>query len=219
MSDGLTPWIAQLLRDPDMLKMGHAQRGEDQNIGLGWLYYGLARLLRPQRIVVIGSYRGFVPMLFARGLADNGEGGRVLLIDPSLVDDFWTDPARVTAHFAGFDLFNIDHLPLTTQQLADAPQWQALGEVGLAMIDGYHSAEQAALDHAALRPKLTPDALVLFHDSIRERVSRIYGDDRPYTHTVARYVDVLRRDPAWQVLDFASGDGLSIVRHIGATDG
>ena len=83
-----------------MLQMGHAQRAEDLNLGLGWLYYGLARLLRPQRIVVIGSYRGFAPMLFARALADNGEGGRVTLIEPSLVDDFWTDSNRVAAHFS-----------------------------------------------------------------------------------------------------------------------
>lgn len=202
-----------------MAQMGHAQRVEDQNLGLGWLYYGLARLLRPQHIVVIGSYRGFTPLLFARALADNGEGGRVTLVDPSLVDDFWSDPAKVSAHFAQHGVGNIDHLRLTTQELEGSAEWHALGEVGLAMIDGYHTAEQAAIDHLALAPKLTADATLLFHDSIRERVSRIYGDDRAYTHSVTRYIDTLRRDPAWQVLDLPSGDGLSIVRRAGMQDG
>jgi hypothetical protein len=40
---------------------------------------------------------------------------------------------------------------------------------------------------------------VLFHDSVRERVSRIYGPDKAYTHTVKRYMDALRADPTWQV--------------------
>lgn len=49
----------------------------------------------------------------------------------------------------------------------------------------------------------------------RERVSRIYGEDRHYTHAVKRYIDLLRADPMWQVLDLPFGDGLTIVRHAG----
>ena len=53
--------------------MGHNQRAEDLNLGLGWLYYGLARLIHPKSAVVIGSYRGFVPLLLGRALRDNVE--------------------------------------------------------------------------------------------------------------------------------------------------
>ena len=56
-------WIAHLFRDKDMLRMGHGQRVEDRNLGLGWVYYALARLLRPEKVVVIGSYRGFAPLV------------------------------------------------------------------------------------------------------------------------------------------------------------
>jgi hypothetical protein len=59
----LTQWIAELLTQPDMLEMGHLQRKEDLNLGMGWLYYALARMLRPKLAVVIGSYRGFVPIV------------------------------------------------------------------------------------------------------------------------------------------------------------
>jgi predicted O-methyltransferase YrrM len=213
--DGLTAWIAQLLRDPAMTGMGHDQRVADSNLGLGWLYYGFARLWRPRRVVVIGSYRGFAPLLFARALADNGEGGRVTLIEPSLVDAFWTDAAAVAAHFAAHGLSNIDHLCLTTQQCIGHPAWEATGDVGIALIDGYHTAEQARFDQRALEPRLAPGAILMFHDSLRERVSRIYGDERAYMHSVTRHIDSLRDDPAWQVLDLDRGDGLSIVRRVG----
>lgn len=55
--DDLTAWIARLYRHPDLLRMGHNQSAEDLNLGLGWIYYGFARLLRPARAVVIGSRR------------------------------------------------------------------------------------------------------------------------------------------------------------------
>lgn len=215
MPDGLTAWIERLFMNPDMAGMGHAQRVVDLNLGLGWIYYGLARLLRPQRVAVVGSYRGFAPLVFARALADNGEDGRVAFIDPSRVDDFWMDPARVSKHFADHGLVNIDHHCVTAEEFAGSEEWQRLGEVGILLVDGYHTEAQARFDHEAFAPKLAADACVLFHDSVRERVSRIYGADRAYTHTVRRYMDALRSDPTWQVLDLPFGDGLTIVRRAG----
>ena len=50
----LDGWVGQLLADDEMLRMGHSQRREDQNLGMGWLYYALTRLIRPSRVVVIG---------------------------------------------------------------------------------------------------------------------------------------------------------------------
>jgi predicted O-methyltransferase YrrM len=90
-----------------------------------------------------------------------------------------------------------------------------LGDVGIVLVDGYHTEEQAQFDHAAFAPKLDAGGCVLFHDSIRERVSRIYGENSFYTHTVKRYLDALRTDTAWQVLDLPFGDGLTIVRRAG----
>lgn len=216
MPGELTAWIERLFRDPALAAMGHAQRPETLDLGLGWIYYGLARVARPQRVVVIGSHRGFAPLVFARALADNGAGGRVVFVDPSLVDDFWKDPARVRAHFAEHGLDNIDHHAATTQDFVGSPAWQRLGQtVGIALVDGYHTEEQARIDHEALQPRLAPGGFCLFHDSIRERTSRIYGDDRPYRHTVKRYMDTLRADRRYEVLALPFGDGLCIVRRAG----
>jgi hypothetical protein len=49
MTHGISPdWIASLLQHPDLLRMGHHQRAEDQNLGMGWLYYAFGRMIRPR---------------------------------------------------------------------------------------------------------------------------------------------------------------------------
>src|SRR5579864_805485 len=120
-------FIHKLFEHPDLTKMGHGQRVEDQNLGLGWLYYALARALRPATVVVIGSYRGFVPLVFGKALADNVENGQVLFIDPSLVDDFWKDARAVQDYFAGLGVVNIRHFLMTTQQFTASEAYRALG--------------------------------------------------------------------------------------------
>ena len=212
MSDELTAWIRRLFDQRVMTQMGHAQRLEDLNLGLGWIYYGLARAARPSHVVVIGSYRGFAPMVFARALADNGEGGRVTFIDPSMADDFWADPESVKAHFAAYGLENIDHHCMTTQQFAQSAAYRDMGDIGILLVDGYHTEEQARFDHEAFASNLGGTGYALFHDSVRDRLSRIYDRDNPYLHTVKIYMDVLRGDPAWEVLTLPFGDGLCMVR-------
>ena len=205
-------FVARLFADPAMLRMGHAQRRDDLNLGLGWLYYALARVIRPKTAVVIGSWRGFVPAVIGKALADNSERGDVLFIDPSLVDDFWTDPARVERHFAGLGAPNVRHSRMTTQEFAASVAYRDLGEVGILMVDGHHTAEQARFDYLAFLPKLGPEAIVLFHDSVRRFQSPIYGKDRPYEHTVCLLMERLRNTPGLEVMSLPFDGGLTLVR-------
>ncbi|MDX2223075.1 MAG: class I SAM-dependent methyltransferase [Rhodospirillaceae bacterium] len=207
-------WARALLSDPDMQQMGHGQSATD--LGLGWLYYALARTQKPAHAVVIGSWRGFVPLILGKALHDAGHGGTVTFVDPSLVDDFWADPARAAAQFARFGVSNVCHHRMTSQEFAASPAFAALPPVGLLFVDGLHTFEQAKFDHETFVPFLTDDAVVLFHDSIRVRTSRIYGPDRAYEHRVKDYMDSLRADPAFEVLAFPLGDGLTLVRRRGA---
>ena len=212
-------WIEQLLSNPYLAGMGHDQRTEDANLGLGWLYYALARIVRPRRIVVIGSFRGFSPILFGRTLLDNcvageQEAGRVLFIDLSLMDDFWDDPVSVQAHFESYGITNVDHRKLTTQQYIETDEYRQLGEVGLVFIDGFHTAEQAAFDYAAFEREAfvrrRPGALL--HDSARETTSKIYGPDKTYQRTVVKFVSELKERTDLQVFDLYQGAGLTLVR-------
>ena len=192
--------------------MGHAQRLEDNNLGLGWLYYGLARVVRPARAVCIGSWRGFVPIVLGQALKDNGEGGRITFIDPSLVDDFWADPERTRAWFESFGLDNVEHHRLTTQEFIATETYRGLGTVGLLFVDGYHTAEQARFDHEAFADRLADDACVFFHDSTRPIPSGMYGKDKRYVHSVHLYMDELKRRPGLQVIDFPFASGVTLVR-------
>jgi len=208
-------WIAQLFEHRELTRMGHGQRVADLNLGLGWLYYGLARVLRPQTVVGIGSYRGFVPLVFGKALADNAESGRVYFIDPSLVDDFWKDPQAVQAYFAGFGVTNIRHFLMTTQEFVESEAYRSLGPVGIVFVDGYHSEEQARFDYEAFRGRLTPDGIALFHDSARVQTSRVYGPERVYEYTVRNFIDTLKKDSGLQVFDLPFFDGVTLVRRGG----
>ncbi len=212
--EDLTAWISRLYSNPDLLYMGHNQRTEDLNLGLGWVYYALARLVRPRQAVVIGSWRGFVPLIIAKGCHDNVEPCDVHFVDPSLVDDFWKDPAATTAHFQSFGLGNVRHHLRTTQQFVTTPEYQSLDSVGLLFIDGYHTAEQARFDYRAFAERLAPRALVLFHDSMVLRPSGIYGPGHRYDVTVKDFIDELRQDPGLQLLDLPYGTGLTVLRKL-----
>lgn len=208
----MNDWIAKLFENADMLEMGHCQRRDDLNLGMGWLYYGLARLIRPRNAVVIGSYRGFTPLVIAKALAENVEDGAVHFIEPSLVDDFWKDVERVTHHFEEHGISNVVHHPLTTQDFAESETYGALEDVGLLLIDGYHTADQARFDYQAFAPKLTANAVTLFHDSVVDYDSRIYGEDRRYRYSVSQFMDELKADPSLQVFDLPFAFGLTLVR-------
>lgn len=210
----LQAWIKTLYGDRKMLGMGHAQSKADRNLGLGWLYYSLARMQRASRVVVIGSYRGFVPMVLARALQDNRNAGIVDFIDPSLVDDFWKDSARVQEHFARFGIDNIRHHLHTTQEFVATDAYRALRDVDVLFVDGYHSREQAKFDHLAFVDKLSADASVLFHDSIGNHESRIYGEDKRYRYSVKQYMDELKATPDLQVCDFDYGSGVTLVKRV-----
>jgi hypothetical protein len=210
-------FVRRLLSDPAMLRMGHGQRMQDLNLGLGWVYYALARAARPRRAVVIGSYRGFAPAIIAKALLDNGEGGQVDFIDPSLADPFWRDAAAVARHFESLGTPNITHHLYTTQEFMSTPAYARLEGVGLLMVDGYHTAEQARFDYLAFLRKLAPDALTLFHDSLQRRSTAVYGEDKRYRMTVWRFMERLRATPGLEVFTLPVDQGLTFVRGVPAT--
>jgi len=216
MNQGISPdWVARLFESPDLLRMGHHQRAEDQNLGLGWLYYALGRILRPRLAVVVGSWRGFVPLTIAKALQDNLERGEVIFIDPSLADDFWRDAARVKDYFLSFGVSNVRHFPMTTQDFVKTSDYRALGKIGLIFIDSLHTEEQAQFDYEAFSDRLEPRGFVMLHDSMIVRPDKVYGADKAYGMSVKYFVDRLKKDPMLQLLDLPFGHtGLTLVRKL-----
>lgn len=205
-------WIRKLFEDEEMLKMGHAQREDDLNLGLGWVYYALARVVRPETVVIIGSWRGFTPLVFAKALADNAELGRVVFIDPSLADDFWTNADEVCAHFEAHGLTNVEHHKHTTQEFVETDAYRSLTEIGMLFIDGMHTQEQAKFDFEAFEHLLAPGGLALFHDTGDLVMSKIYGKENPYLRDVKLYTDSLRDRPDLEAFDLLFGTGVTLVR-------
>jgi len=204
-------FLDQIIQDPELLQMGHSQSQEDKNLGMGWIYYSLARLYRPKRVVCIGSWRGFVPILFAKGIKDNLNTGEVIFIDPSLVDDFWTDELEVNSYFNRFSVDNIKHFRMTTQEFKQSEEYKKLSEVDILFVDGLHTKEQAKFDHQTFEPLLNENGIVLFHDSIQTHLSDIYGDDKKYEYSVNQYMKELSQ-AGYQVLDLPFEFGLTLVR-------
>jgi predicted O-methyltransferase YrrM len=195
-----------------MLKMGHAQRLDDANLGLGWLYYALARIIRHPQAVVIGSWRGFVPLLIARGLADNLEGGRVLFIDPSLVDDYWRDSDQPGDRFSEFGIQNVDHYLMTTQEFTQTKDYRELGEIGLLFVDGMHTYEQAKFDFEAFIDHLAEDGIILFHDTALRGSSGMYGPERRYRYSVHEFTTELQATGDFELFNLPFDSGITLVR-------
>jgi predicted O-methyltransferase YrrM len=207
-------WIAKLFEIPALTKWGHFQRVADRNLGLGWIYYGLARVIRPKRVVVIGSYRGFVPMVLGKALVDNQDGGEIVFIDPSLIDDFWKNSESVRDHFASFGLTNVRHFLMTTQEFAQSEAYRSLSELGIVFVDGYHSEEQARFDYGTFEGLLVPEGVILLHDTAHNDSTRIYGLGREYERRVKDFVDALKRKPELQVFDLPFDQGVTLVRKL-----
>jgi predicted O-methyltransferase YrrM len=207
-------WVSKLFELPALTKWGHQQSVEDANLGLGWIYYGLARLIRPKAVVVIGSYRGFVPLVLGKALTDNRNGGQIVFIDPSLVDDFWKDARNVSEHFSRFGVTNVKHFLMTTQQFTQTADYRSLAPLGMVFVDGYHSEEQARFDYETFEHLLVPEGIILLHDTASCEVSRVYGRDRPYQRRVKIFVDQLKQDPKLQVFDLPYDQGVTLVRKL-----
>lgn len=171
MEDLLTRnFVRRLIREA--IPLGHfecnneeaAERGD---LGLGFIYYSLSRILRPSNIIVIGSYRGFSVICFALGLAHNG-GGQVHFIDSSQVDDFWTHRRRVDKHFAKFGVTKYIHLYNESSSESFRKFAAANGAkpfIDILFIDGDHSFKGVSFDYSKFRTLVRNGGFILLHDS------------------------------------------------------
>ena len=207
-------WLEQIISNPEMLKMGHGQTAQDRNLGMGWLYYALARMYRPAKVVGIGSWRGFAPMMFARGMIDNAQPGHVTFIDPGMVDQHWSDPVQVQSWFEQYSVPNIKHYCVTTQEFVLTEAYRDLTDIDILFVDGYHSHEQAKFDHEAFADKMSAKSIALFHDSMSRFNSPVYGKDRKYEYSVCDYITELKQRSDLQVMDLPFENGLTLVRKV-----
>lgn len=163
---------------------------ETLNLGFGEIFYGLARAMRPKRVVVIGSKAGFAPGCFGQGVKDNeGSGiervlfdrteltnqtsGHVHFVDPSYSmyrsdpnHSFgigtWDDPEDVVARWTRYQLQDyITHHRMTSQGFLDDP---VASDLDIVYIDGDHSYEGIWHDVVEYSTRLSERGVILAHD-------------------------------------------------------
>jgi hypothetical protein len=199
--------------------LGHYEDPATLNLGFGFVYYGLARALRPRHIVVIGSGFGFSVVCLALGLRDNGRG-TLSFVDPSysVLKDGplrtmggtanWSDPRKVRAHFARFGVAHIvfHHKSTSAAFFADYDA-RGLPAIDLAFIDGSHAFDDVRQDFASVLRRARKNAYILLHDT------NIYVRELVRHAGVTRWLKILKaKNDLFEVVDFPFSSGVAIVR-------
>jgi predicted O-methyltransferase YrrM len=199
--------------------LGHHEDRERLNLGFGFLYYALARSLRPSHVVIVGSGYGFSVACFALALKDNG-AGKVSFVDPSYSllqhgplatiggASHWDDAGRVREHFARFGVEGIvTHYKMTSREFFETYDERGPEAIDLAFIDGNHSFSDVRHDFVATMRHARRGSLILLHDT------NIYFRELVRHAGVKRWLRTIRRDPeTFDVLDFPLSSGVALVR-------
>jgi predicted O-methyltransferase YrrM len=214
----LTPaLIEDILRHAKPL--GHREDAQSLNLGFGFLYYGLARMLRPNHVVVIGSGFGFSVACFALGLRDNAKG-HLSFVDPSysLLGDGpfktiggtsqWDDAATVARHFSRFGVADlVTHHRMTSAEFFARYEELKLGAIDLTFIDGNHSYDSVRRDFAGALRWTRKNGYLLLHDT------NIYVREFVRHAGVKRWLKrVQRRKDCFEAVDFPFASGVALVR-------
>lgn len=199
--------------------LGHHEESHTLNLGFGFIYYALARTLRPKHVVVIGSGFGFSVVCLALGLKDNGDG-RLTIVDPSYsvftdgpfktVGETaqWNDPQKVERHFARF---GVEHLLTHYRMCSDEffaryAEWN-LPKIALALIDGSHACDDVMHDFLSCLRHGGKNMYLLLHDT------NIYIREMVRHAGVKRWLKSVKSNKdAFEVVDFPFSSGVAIVR-------
>ncbi len=141
----------------------------DFSSGLGdssWVLYGLARSLKPDVAVEIGSARGRSACFVGQALKENGKG-RLFAIDPHTTTN-WNDTDSVNTidvmrgNIASLGLGSHVEIVRDVSQNV-AATWTK--QIDMLFIDGDHSYEGVKRDWDLFSPFVGPFGFVVFHDT------------------------------------------------------
>jgi predicted O-methyltransferase YrrM len=218
LSCSLSPDLIQrILKEAKPL--GHYAKSKNGNLGFGFLYYGLVRVLRPRHVLVIGSGYGFSVVCLALGLKDNNQG-RLSFIDPSYSlmkngpfhtvggQSNWDDPQKVRDRFARFGVEDrVTHYKRRSDQFF--PDYGRLGlpPIDLAFIDGNHAYKEVRYDFLEVSTRAPKNGYIFLHDT------NIYIREALGHAGVQRFLRELKQAPDFfEIVDFPFSSGVALVR-------
>jgi len=198
--------------------LGHNEKPDNLNLGFGFLYYGMARALRPKHLLVIGSGFGFSVVCFALGMKDNGEG-MLTFVDPSYSlfkngpfktiggTDKWGEPHKVIAHFQHFGVEDIvTHYKLRSDQFFASFKALGLPPIDIAFIDGSHAYEDAKNDFLHTLEHARKNSYILMHDS------NIYVREIIGHAGVKKWLKIIKKEKeSFEIINFPFSSGMALV--------
>ena len=147
---------------------GHKIDKSTGNLGFGLLHYAFINLIRPERVLCIGSQYGFIPAVCALACKDN-RWGHVDFVDAGKEENdkgswggkgFWkkTSPQK---HFSILSLnswITVHVMSSNSFARKSKRKWEYI------YIDSDHSYEGVRSDYDLFWPRLTAGGMMSFHD-------------------------------------------------------
>lgn len=200
--------------------LGHREHSASLNLGFGFLYYSLARALRPKHTLVIGSGFGFSVVCLALGMKDNTKQGILTFVDPSysLIKDGpartiggrgnWTDPERVCEHFKTFGVETIvTHHKLRSDEFFPSYKSFGLPKIDIAFIDGNHAYRDVKYDFLSILEHAHKNTYILLHDT------SIYVREMLHHAGVNRWLKTVKKEKEFfELINFPFSSGVGLVR-------
>jgi predicted O-methyltransferase YrrM len=187
----------------------------DFRSGLGdsaWVLYSLAKSLKPEVCVEIGSARGKSACFVGLALAENTKG-KIYAIDPH-TKTTWNDDDSVDTidiirrNIALLDLE--DRVEIVRKTSEDAAQdWNR--KIDLLFIDGDHSYDGVRRDWELFSPHLSEFGVAVFHDTAWDIDPISWSQYNREDMGVPRFVEELRRT-GYPVMTFPKDCGVSLVQ-------
>jgi len=150
------------------LDYSHRADTSKSDLGYGWIHYSLVRMIKPARVLCIGSRYGFIPAVLAQACKDNGRG-HVDFVDAgydSSSPNHWTGvgfwkTGKGKSVFKEFNLGKwITLYVMTTQNFSN--KYKRLYDY--IYIDGDHSYKGVSSDYKMFWPMLKAEGFMAFHD-------------------------------------------------------
>ncbi len=198
---------------------GHYEDEDTLNLGFGFLYYSLARILRPDHILIIGSGYGFSVVCFALGLKDNGKGF-LSFVDPSYSvlkqgpfktiggRNYWSDSDKVKNHFEFFGVGSfIKHYKMRSDEFFSQFEKLNLPPLDITFIDGSHTFKDVKSDFCNSVSYSSKNSYILLHDTyiyVRELIGHA---------GVKKLLNKIRSQTKYfELVDYPFSSGVAIVR-------
>lgn len=161
--------------------IGHRANKKRSDLGYGWLHYAFLRVLKPGRVLCIGSRYGYIPAILAQACKDMGRG-YVDFVDAGYGQDdknhwtgvgYWKTPkGALSFKRAGLSKYISVHVKTTKLFLKTNKKLY-----DYIYIDGDHSYEGVLFDYTNFWPKLKKGGIMAFHDIsvTHQKAEGIYG--------------------------------------------